>query len=154
MIAITLLGTGSPMPSPDRSQTGGTSVGFRFDLAGSASVVTAGDTVRCPGLDRLCEGADVLVHTAIRKDLIEQVPDAVPEGPPRPPLVTGRGSSHCGTRRARDARAHPLRTADPDGRSGDDWRPRPTRHFDGRIEIGDDLHRVVVGSSAGLSGGE
>ena len=45
------------------------SVGFRFDHGG-ASVVVAGDTMPCEGLDRLCAGAGALVHTAIRKDII------------------------------------------------------------------------------------
>jgi ribonuclease Z len=45
-------------------------VGFRID-EGPRSVVIAGDTVACAGLDGLCEGADVLVHTVVRRDLIE-----------------------------------------------------------------------------------
>ena len=36
-------------------------VGYRID-DGGASVVIAGDTVPCDGLDRLCAVADVLVH--------------------------------------------------------------------------------------------
>ena len=35
-------------------------------------MVIAGDTVPCAGLDELCGGADVLVHTVARRDLIEQ----------------------------------------------------------------------------------
>ena len=53
------------------------SVGFRFDVAdqdGSVSVVAAGDTVPCAGLDSLCQGASALVHTVIRKDIIENIP--------------------------------------------------------------------------------
>jgi ribonuclease Z len=46
------------------------SLAFRID-DGDASVVVAGDTLPCPGLDLLCVGADVLVHTAVRRDLIE-----------------------------------------------------------------------------------
>ncbi len=46
-------------------------VGFRID-DGDRSVVIAGDTVPCAGLDELCRGADVLVHTVVRRDLIEQ----------------------------------------------------------------------------------
>ncbi|MGA3148647.1 MAG: MBL fold metallo-hydrolase [Acidimicrobiales bacterium] len=46
-------------------------VGFRID-DGERSVVIAGDTVPCAGLDELCLGADVLVHTVVRRDLIEQ----------------------------------------------------------------------------------
>ena len=33
----------------------------------------AGDSVPCTGLDELCVGADVLVHTVVRRDLIEKV---------------------------------------------------------------------------------
>ena len=47
-------------------------VGFRVD-DGEQSVVIAGDTVPCPGLDDLCAGADVLVHTVVRRDLITQI---------------------------------------------------------------------------------
>jgi ribonuclease Z len=47
-------------------------VGFRIDEE-NRSVVIAGDTVPCAGLDRLCAGADVLVHTVVRRDLIEQI---------------------------------------------------------------------------------
>lgn len=45
-------------------------VGYRID-DGDRSVVVAGDTVPCPGLDLLCVGADVLVHTVVRRDQIE-----------------------------------------------------------------------------------
>jgi len=47
-------------------------VGFRFDEGGH-SVVIAGDTVACEGLDSLCKRADVLVHTVVRRDLIESI---------------------------------------------------------------------------------
>ena len=47
-------------------------VGYRVD-DGEHSVVLAGDTVPCAGLDALCAGADVLVHTVVRPDLIEAV---------------------------------------------------------------------------------
>ena len=44
-------------------------VGYRIE-DGGRSVVVAGDTVPCPGLDRLAAGADVLVHTVVRRDQI------------------------------------------------------------------------------------
>jgi len=47
-------------------------VGFRIDDGGEA-VVIAGDTVPCAGLDELCAGADMLVHTVVRRDLIEGI---------------------------------------------------------------------------------
>ena len=45
-------------------------VGYRVD-DGAGSVVIAGDTIPCEGLDRLCADADVLVHTVVRRDQIE-----------------------------------------------------------------------------------
>ncbi len=47
-------------------------LGYRID-DGATSVVVAGDTVPCTGLDGLCAGADVLVHTVVRRDLIEPI---------------------------------------------------------------------------------
>ena len=47
-------------------------VAFRID-EGKRSVVIAGDTVPCQGLDGLCAKADVLVHTVVRQDLIELI---------------------------------------------------------------------------------
>ncbi len=46
------------------------SLAFRID-DGDASVVVAGDTVPCAGLDLLCKDVDLLVHTVVRRDLIE-----------------------------------------------------------------------------------
>ena len=48
-------------------------VAFRFDH-GNYAVVVAGDTIPCAGLDKLCSGANGLVHTVIRKDIIENIP--------------------------------------------------------------------------------
>lgn len=47
-------------------------IGFRIE-EGSRSTVIAGDTVPCSGLDALCQGADVLVHTVVRRDLVESL---------------------------------------------------------------------------------
>jgi ribonuclease Z len=47
-------------------------LGYRID-DGGRSVVIAGDTVPCEPLDELCRDANVLVHTAIRRDLIEGI---------------------------------------------------------------------------------
>jgi ribonuclease Z len=46
-------------------------LGYRID-DGAQSVVIAGDTLPCRGLDELSPGAGVLVHTVVRRDLIEQ----------------------------------------------------------------------------------
>jgi ribonuclease Z len=48
-------------------------VGYRIEADGK-SVVIAGDTVPCEGLDRLCAGADLYVQTVIRRSLVEAIP--------------------------------------------------------------------------------
>jgi ribonuclease Z len=47
-------------------------IGYRIEH-GERAVVLAGDTVPCAGLDRLAAGADVLVCTVIRDDLLRAV---------------------------------------------------------------------------------
>lgn len=119
------------------------SVGFRFEHDG-ASVVAAGDTVPCEGLDALCQGADALVHTVIRKDLIANVPiqrmqDTVdyhssPEQAAQTAARAGVGTLVL---------THYV-PAIPTGTHGADWRALAAEHFDGRIELGDDLHTITV----------
>jgi ribonuclease Z len=123
------------------------SVGYRFDLAGddgTASAVVAGDTVPCPGLDDLCQGAGALVHTVIRKDIIENVPiqrmkDTLDyhSSPAEAAQTAARGG--VGTL----VLTHYVPEL-PVGDPGDDWRALAAEHHDGPIEIGDDLHRVEV----------
>ncbi len=117
-------------------------VGFRFDHQG-ASVVTAGDTVPCEGLDRLCRGAEALVHTVIRKDVIETIPvqrlkDTLDyhSSPEEAARTAQRGGM------ATLVMTHYV-PAFPSG-GGDDWKALAAAHFDGAIELGDDLHRVEV----------
>ncbi len=47
-------------------------IGFRLE-SGAASVVLAGDTVPCAGVDELAAGAGALVHTVIRKDIVTNI---------------------------------------------------------------------------------
>jgi ribonuclease Z len=117
-------------------------IGFRFEHDGAA-VVVAGDTVPCGTLDRLCAGADALVHTVIRKDLLLAV------GVPRLNDVCDYHSS------VEDAAATAARAGVgtlvlthyvPGIVPGDEdtWRKLAETEFDGRVELGDDLHRVQV----------
>ena len=118
------------------------SVGYRFDHAG-ASLVVAGDTVPCPGLDGLCAGADALVHTVIRKDVIAAIPiqrlqDTLDYH--SSPEEAAQTAQRAGI--ATLVLTHYVPAIQPGG--GDDWRQLAAAHFDGRIELGDDLHRVEV----------
>jgi ribonuclease Z len=119
------------------------SVGFRFDHDG-VSVVAAGDTVPCTGLDSLCDGADALVHTVIRKDIIANLPmqrikDTLDyhSSPEEAAQTAARGG--VGTL----VLTHYVPPI-PTGGTGDDWRALAAEHFTGVVELGDDLHRVEI----------
>ncbi|MGH3745184.1 MAG: ribonuclease Z [Mycobacteriales bacterium] len=118
------------------------SVAYRFEADGAA-VVVAGDTVPCPGLDKLAFGATALVHTAIRKDVIRTLPiqrlvDTLDyHSSPEEAAQTAR---RAGVRTL--VLTHYVPTIPPGG--GDDWRALAAAHFDGTVEVGDDLHRVEI----------
>ncbi len=118
------------------------SIAFRFDHDGLA-VVVAGDTVPCEGLDRLCVGARALVHTVIRKDIITNIPV---------PRLQDTLDYHSSPEEAAQTAAragidtlvftHYVPPIPPGG--GDDWRQLAAEHFTGRVELGDDLHRITI----------
>ena len=118
------------------------STGFRFDHGG-ASVVVAGDTVPCAGLDRLCGGAGALVHTAIRKDIIsaigiQRLVDTLDYHSSVEEAAQTASRNGVGTL----VLTHYVPAFPPGG--GEDWRALAATHFSGRIELGDDLLRVDV----------
>ena len=119
------------------------SIGFRFDDHGS-SVVAAGDTVPCAGLDELCAGASALVHTVIRKDLIANIPLQRMQD-----TLDYHSSPEEAARTAARNKVGTLVLTHyvppiPTGGDGADWRALAAEHFTGTIELGDDLHQVVV----------
>ena len=123
------------------------SVGFRFDHRsdrGVASVVAAGDTVPCEGLDALCAGAHALVHTVIRKDIIANVPMQRMQD-----TLDYHSSPEEAAQTAARAGLDTLiltHYVPPMPLSGteDDWRALAAAHFGGTIELGDDLHRIDI----------
>lgn len=122
------------------------SVGFRFEHGEGddrTSVVAAGDTVPCDGLDRLSAGADAIVHTVIRKDLIEQIPIARLQD-----VLDYHSSPAEAAQTAARAGAGTLvlthYVPPPPPGAVADWREQAASHFAGRIEVGDDLHRVTL----------
>jgi len=117
-------------------------IGFRIGADGS-SVVLAGDTVPCAGLDELAGGADALVHTVIRKDIVANIPQQ------RLQDICDYHSS-VQEAAATAARAgvgtlvmtHYVPALVPG--QEEQWRALAATQFEGRIELGDDLHRVEV----------
>lgn len=117
-------------------------IAFRVEYDGAA-VVLAGDTVPCGTLDELASGADALVHTVVRKDILSQVPQqrirdvcdyhsSVPEA--------AATAARAGV--ATLILTHYVPGLVP-GQEGQ-WRDLAAGEFTGRIELGDDLHRVEV----------
>ncbi|MDT5128533.1 MAG: ribonuclease [Mycobacterium sp.] len=117
-------------------------IGFRIEYGG-ASVVLAGDSVPCESLDELAAGAGALVHTVIRKDLIEQVPQQ---------RLRDILDYHSSVEEAADTATRAgvgtliLTHYVPPLAPGqeDDWRALAASVFPRQIELGDDLHRVEV----------
>jgi ribonuclease Z len=117
-------------------------IGFRIEHA-DASVVLAGDTVPCDSLDALAAGAGALVHTVIRKDLIEAMPMQ---------RIRDICDYHSSVEQAAATATragvgililtHYVPGIEPG--QEEDWRALAATAFDRQIELGDDLHRVEV----------
>lgn len=121
-------------------------IAFRIS-SGHSAVVLAGDTVPCQTLDELASGADALVHTVIRKDLVEQMPAQ------RIRDILDYHSSveqAAGTAARAGVTTLVLTHYVPPLVPGqeDQWRTLAAAEFDGRVELGDDLLRVSVGRDA------
>ena len=117
-------------------------IGFRID-SGGASAVLAGDTVPCAGLDELAAGADALVHTVIRKDIVMQIPqqrfqDICDYHSSVEEAAATAARAGVGTL----VMTHYVPALVPG--QEEQWRTLAASQFGGRIELGDDLHRVEI----------
>jgi ribonuclease Z len=118
-------------------------IAFRIEHAGIA-VVVAGDTVPCTTLDELCAGADALVITAIRKDVLAGIPL-----PRLPDVLDYHSSVEQAAQTAERAGistlvlTHYVPALVPG--TEQEWRALAAPHFSGRVELGNDLHRVEIG---------
>ncbi|OBF14668.1 ribonuclease Z [Mycobacterium sp. ACS4331] len=118
-------------------------IGFRVSFAGN-SVVLAGDTVPCQGLDDLARGADALVHTVIRQELVDLMPmqrirDICDYHSTVQQAAATAKRAGVGTL----VLTHYVPGLVPG--QEEQWRALAAEEFDGRIELGDDLHQVTVG---------
>ncbi len=117
-------------------------IAFRIEHDG-ASVVLAGDSVPCGTLDELARGANALVHTAIRKDLVELMPAQ---------RIRDILDYHSSVEQAAATAAragvdtlvltHYVPPLVPG--QEEQWRALAATAFDGRVELGDDLLTVPV----------
>jgi ribonuclease Z len=117
-------------------------IAFRISYDGS-SVVLAGDTVPCAGLDELAGSAGALVHTVIRKDLVALVPqqrlkDILDYHSSVEQAAATAARAGVGTL----VLTHYVPPLAPG--QEDQWRALAAAEFSGRIELGDDLLRVTI----------
>jgi ribonuclease Z len=108
------------------------------------SVVVAGDSVPCATLDELATGADALVHSVIRKDLVELVPaqrmrDILDYHSSVEQAAATAARAGVGTL----ILTHYVPPLVPG--QEDQWRALAATEFSGPVELGDDLLRVSVG---------
>jgi ribonuclease Z len=115
-------------------------IGYRVQ-DGDQSVVIAGDTVPCEGLDALCAGADVLVHTVVRRDLIEAV-----DLPRLLDVLDYHSSVQDAAQTAARAGVqtlilnHPVPAPAPDAEP--EWIAQAAAHFAGTIVVARDLTTI------------
>ncbi len=139
---VVLLGSPRITAAPTDHRPVEPSVAYRIEHDGHA-VVLAGDTVPCTGLDSLCRGADILVHTAIRADLIANIPIA---------RLNDVCDYHSSIEQAADTAeragvsvlvlTHHV-PAHPPGQ-GDEVAAIASRNFPGRVVVADDLTTVTT----------
>jgi len=117
-------------------------VGYRVEHGGK-SIVIAGDTVPCDGLDRLCDGADAYVQTVIRPDLVVKVPN-----PRFHDIVDYHSSVEDAARTAKRASVkmlvltHMVPAVAPGMEQ--EWVDMAAAHFDGEIVLATDLQSIEL----------
>lgn len=117
-------------------------IGFRVE-DGSRSVVIAGDTLPCEGLDSLCRGADTYVQTVLRRALIEPLPsERLRE------ILTYHSSTEDAARTAarsgvqRLVYTHMMPAPEPG--TEQDWIDDAKPYFDGEVVLPEDLDVIEV----------
>lgn len=117
-------------------------VGYRVEHEGR-SVVLAGDTVPCKGLDDLCAGADVYVQTVLRDDLVRMVPmqrfvDTIDYHSTVVQAAQTAARNGVGTL----VLTHQIPTPAPESEA--EWIAVASEHFEGGIVFGRDLTTVMA----------
>lgn len=117
-------------------------LGYRIESEGK-SVVVAGDSVPCAGLDELCAGADIYVQTVLRDDLVNMVPSQRFVDTIDYHSTVEQAAQTAARARVRTlVFTHMVPTPAPD--AADEWVALAAKHFDGEILFGRDLTTVTA----------
>jgi len=137
------LGAARFVVAPTEHRPASPSLAYRVEQDGH-SVVLAGDTLPCDGLDRLCAGADVLVHTVIRADIIRNIPvQRLQDVCDYHSTVEQAAETAARGAVGRLVLTHCVPPLQPD--QAGEWHALAAEHFDGVIDVAEDLLRVTVG---------
>lgn len=137
------LGAARVVVAPTEHRPASPSLAYRVEHDGH-SVVLAGDTLPCDGLDRLCADADVLVHTVIRADIIRTIPvQRLQDVCDYHSTVEQAAQTAARGAVGRLVLTHCVPPLQPEQAS--EWQALAAEHFDGVIDVADDLLRVTVG---------
>ena len=117
-------------------------VGYRVEADGS-SVVLAGDTKPCAGLDSLCSGADVVVQTVVRRSAVEAVPiprllDILDYHSDLAEAAATASRGGVGTL----VLTHPVPAPPPGSDLADEWVAEAAAGFGGRVVLASDLEVI------------
>jgi ribonuclease Z len=117
-------------------------IGYRVEAEGK-SVVIAGDTVPCAGLDRLCRDADLYIQTVIRPSLVRAIP-----APRLQDILDYHSSIEDAARTASTGGVGRLvldhLVPPPAPGTEDEWVAEAAAHFDGEVVLAHDLLRLEV----------
>jgi ribonuclease Z len=118
---------------------------YRIEHGGN-SVVIAGDTVPCAGLDELCAGADIYVQTVLRDDLVNLVPMQRFRD-----TVDYHSTVEQTAQTAKRAGVHTLvlthQIPTPGPGTADEWIGIVRNHYDGEVVFGEDLTKITTPSA-------
>lgn len=112
-------------------------------------VAIAGDTVPCPGLDALCDNADILVQTVLREDLVRDLAAFVGDKATRfldildyhsTLAQAAQTASRAGVKTLALTHFIPAPQLDTEM----EWAAPATRHYSGRIVAGPDLTEILT----------
>lgn len=117
-------------------------VGYRIEHGGG-SVVLAGDTVPCEGLDRLVQGADVYVQTVVRDDVIREIPlQRLQDICDYHSTVTQAAQTAARAGVGTLVLTHMVPAPPPGG--AQEWIDIASEHFDGTVLAPDDLGSIEI----------
>ena len=138
------LGAARVVAAPTEHRPASPSLAYRIEH-GEHAVVVAGDTLPCEGLDRLCAGADVLVHTVVRADLIRNIPlQRLQDVCDYHSTVAQAAETAARGDVGRLVLTHCVPPLPPE--QADEWRALAAEHFTGTIDVAEDLLRVTAGA--------